>query len=91
MANAHMLMCTCQCAHANVHTIESPFSQDEKGLQCTDHLSSSRKTSAGIGTMGGSLAGHTNPDALPGCRGFTGPVPPPLWIRVSPEYSIVGR
>ena len=27
-----------------------------------------------------------------GCRGFTGPVPPPLWIRVpSRGYAIVGR
>ena len=26
-----------------------------------------------------------------GCRGFTGPVPPPLWMRWSSTYAIVGR
>jgi len=29
------------------------------------------------------------PWLAPGCRGFTGPVPPPLWIRVTNFYSIV--
>jgi len=42
-------------------------------------LSSSRLTSAGIGTS-----------ALRGCRGFAGPVPQPLWMSVILLYRLLG-
>jgi len=63
--------------------LKSPFSKwEEAETQATTFLSSSRrKTSAGIGTV-------IRECPLSGCRGFTGPVPPPLWIRVL-CYSIV--
>ena len=36
-----------------------------------------------------SLLPELAPWLAPGCRGFTGPVPPPLWIRVITIYSII--
>jgi|GEM_PF-7021749 hypothetical protein len=46
---------------------------------CSAALSSSRIFTAGIGTFALSIK-HEN---QLGCRGFAGPVPPPLWIRVA--------
>jgi len=37
--------------------------------------------SAGVGTITGN-------SYLSGCRGFTGPVPPPLWIRTACNYPV---
>lgn len=45
----------------------------------TPHLSDiDSRMSAGIGTFGAYTIAIHSPL---GCRGFTGPVPPPLWIR----------
>jgi hypothetical protein len=54
-----------------------------------NHLSSSRNASAGIGTV--IRPKYKSPLICPGlngCRGFTGPVPPPLWIRVSSPIQL---
>jgi hypothetical protein len=62
---------------------------EEVQIQRFFPLLSPRVTSAGIGTMRGTLDAYH----LAGCRGFTGPVPPPLLIKAVREkiahYSVV--
>jgi len=51
---------------------------NERSLELPSHLP--ENTSAGVGTLKAvSMDRFANLAA--GCRGFKGPVPPPLWIR----------
>jgi hypothetical protein len=61
---------------------QNRLSRRWKGDNCNLPNSHLPASAAGIGTT---------PSGLVGCRGFTGPVPPPLWIRESNlSYELLG-
>jgi hypothetical protein len=52
--------------------------RNERSLELPSHLP--ENTSAGVGTLK-AISLDRLAFSLAGCRGFKGPVPPPLWIR----------